>query len=518
MTFVDPDTNGMPKSAIHESLNGEHDYPFSARAVLETYRETGMPLGTMFPNDGYGAGYGQTDSFAGDLANLSAFVSWAKGQGVRTGLWTQKRLTPKDPQHPLKGERDFTRELDAGVSAAKTDVAWVGEGYTFGLNATEKIGGLMRARNLRPTTYTVDGWAGSQRSAVVWSGDQAGSHWANLRAHIGTYPSTGLSGNPNVTSDVDGIYAGTDPVVYVRDLEWKAFTSTFLSMDGWGDRPKMLGLQFGEPYAAICRACARYHVTLIPYLYTLAQQARESGAPIVRPTFWAEQTPYTLGHALDDQFMLGDAFLVAPIMDAYHLQSDGTDQRPSLYLPKGTWYDLWSNKQLAGGRTYADIAAPLAELPVFVKAGSIVVAQRAAQNPGAEQPERMIEYFPGAAGRFSWYEDAGDGLAYAKGESATTLIEGTSNAQHITLTIHPRLGHFAGDGASQPLKVFVPLAQAPTRVKVTVDEQSVPSMMSFGQRADDPLAASRKQTGVTIDLGVINRTTQTVTVTIEVAN
>lgn len=81
MTFVDPDTNGMPKSAIHESLNGEHDYPFSARAVLETYRETGMPLGTMFPNDGYGAGYGQTDSFAGDLANLSAFVSWAKGQG-----------------------------------------------------------------------------------------------------------------------------------------------------------------------------------------------------------------------------------------------------------------------------------------------------------------------------------------------------------------------------------------------------------------------------------------------------
>lgn len=518
VTFVGANADGMPQTAIHESLNGEHDYPFSARAVLEKYREAGMPLGTIFPNDGYGAGYGQTDSFAGDLANLAAFVRWANDQGVRTGLWTQKRLHPKDPEHPQKGERDFARELDAGISAAKTDVAWVGEGYTFGLNATAKIGRLMRARGLRPTTYTVDGWAGSQRSAVIWSGDQAGSHWANLRAHIGTYLSTGLSGNPNVTSDVDGIYAGTDPVVYVRDLEWKAFTATFLSMDGWGDRPKMLGLQFGEPFAAICRAFVRFHVTLIPYLYTLAHQARETGAPIVRPTFWAEPTAYTLGHALNDQFMLGSAFLVAPILDAYQLAPDGTAKRPSVYLPSGTWYDFWSNDQLEGGRTIADVPAPLATLPVFVKAGSILVAQLAAQNPAAEQPARMIEYFPGAAGRFAWYEDDGESLAYTQGEYATTVIEGETQGGQITVTVHPRQGHFNGGETAQPLQLFVPLGQAPASVKVARNGQAAPAMATFGLRADDPLAASRKQTGVTVALGEIDRAKQTLTVTIEPAN
>ena len=518
VTFVDPGADGMPQRAIHESLNGEHDYPFSARAVLDQYRAAGMPLGTIFPNDGYGAGYGQTDSFAGDLANLAAFVSWAKTQGVRTGLWTQKRLNPEDPAHPQKGERDFAQELDAGAVAAKTDVAWVGEGYTFGLNATEKIGRLMRTRDLRPTTYTVDGWAGSQRSAVVWSGDQAGSHWANLRAHIGTYLSTGLSGNPNITSDVDGIYAGTDPVVYVRDLEWKAFTATFLSMDGWGDRPKMLGLQFGEPFAAICRAFARYHVMLIPYLYTLAHEARETGAPIVRPTFWAESTPYTLGHALADQFMLGDSFLVAPIMDAYRLQVDGGDTRPSLYLPAGTWYDLWSNDQLAGGRTYAEVATPLAQLPVFVKAGSLIVIQHAAQNPAAEESARLIEYFPGATGRFTWYEDDGHTMAYTKGDFATTLIEGQTAGQTVTVTVHPRVGHYDGASADQPLQLFVPLSQEPTKVQVTVDGQTVAAPVTFGLRADDPLAASRKQRGVTVDLGVFDRANQTAKVTIETAD
>lgn len=514
VTFVDPGPDGMPQRAIHESLNGEHDPAFSARAVVAAYRHAGMPLGTLYPNDGYGAGYGQTETFAGDLANLTNFIDWAKQQGVRTGLWTQKSLTPQAPNAPQKGERDIARELDAGVAAAKTDVAWVGEGYTFGLNATEKVGQLMRQRGLRPDLLTVDGWAGSQRSATVWSGDQSGSHWANIRAHIGTYLSSGLSGNPNVTADVDGIYAGTDPVIAIRDLEWKAFTETFLSMDGWGDRPKMLGLQFGEPFAAITRAFVRYHVALIPYLYTLAHEARETGAPLMRPTFWAESSPYTTGHALTDQFMVG-SLLVAPIMDAYHLQPDGGDQRPSLYLPAGQWFDFWTNHVLEGGRTIADWPVALAQLPVFVKAGSVLVTQQPAQTPQAEQPARVISYYPGAPGQLDWYQDDGTSLAFEQGEFAQRKITGETNGDQITVTIYPQQGHYAGSDAAQPLSVFVPLTAAPAAVTVTVGDQMRTPAFSFGLRADDPLGAMRTQTGVRLTLGDCRQLTQPAVVTIQ---
>ncbi|MFD1394116.1 TIM-barrel domain-containing protein [Lacticaseibacillus jixianensis] len=514
VTFLAAGPDGMPKQAIHESLNGEHDPAFSARTAVLRYQQAGMPLGTIYPNDGYGAGYGQTASFDGDLANLAAFVRWAKQQGVRTGLWTQKGLTPANPARPRKGERDFARELAAGVLAAKTDVAWVGEGYTFGLNATERVGALMRQRGLRPDLLTVDGWAGTQRSATVWSGDQAGSHWANLRAHIGTYLSTGLSGNPNVTADVDGIYAGTDPVIYVRDLEWKTFTASFLAMDGWGERPKQLGLQFGQPYADLCRAFVRYHVALIPYLYTLAHQAQVSGAPLVRPTFWQEQSPYTLGRALDDQFALGDAFLVAPIMDAYRLQPDGSDWRPSLYLPAGQWFDFWTNAQLTGGRTYADVKTPLAQLPVFVKAGSIIVLQQPALTPQAEKPDRVIAYYPGQNGQLTWYQDDGASLSYQQGAYATRVIAGQTRGREITVTIHPQRGAYAGSEQPQPLALFVPLTEAPVEVAAAVLGKGRPVQVTVGPRLGDPLAAARTQTGVTVALGDCRTLTEPLTVVI----
>ena len=136
---------------IRESLNGEQtdslgrsNYQFSARAVVDRYASHDMPLGWVLPNDGYGAGYGQTGSLAGNIDNLRQFGDYARERGVEIGLWTQSDLHPKEGIEPLL-QRDIVGEVrDAGVRVLKTDVAWVGAGYSFGLNGVADVAKIMQ--------------------------------------------------------------------------------------------------------------------------------------------------------------------------------------------------------------------------------------------------------------------------------------------------------------------------------------------------------------------------------------
>ena len=129
---------------IKESLNGEkNNYQFSARAVIDRYKNHDMPLGWLLPNDGYGAGYGQTETLDGNIQNLKSLTDYAHKNGVEIGLWTQSDLHPKDSISALL-QRDIVKEVrDAGVRVLKTDVAWVGWGYSFGLNGVADVGHIM---------------------------------------------------------------------------------------------------------------------------------------------------------------------------------------------------------------------------------------------------------------------------------------------------------------------------------------------------------------------------------------
>ncbi|MDQ1142228.1 hypothetical protein QE439_003609 [Pedobacter agri] len=153
---------------IRESLNGEkNNYQFSARAVIDRYEKHDMPFGWILPNDGYGAGYGQTQSLEGNVQNLKDLGDYARNKGVEIGLWTQSDLHPKEGISSLL-QRDIVREVrDAGVRVLKTDVAWVGAGYSFGLNGVADVAKTMPyyGNNDRPFIISLDGWAGTQRYA-----------------------------------------------------------------------------------------------------------------------------------------------------------------------------------------------------------------------------------------------------------------------------------------------------------------------------------------------------------------
>lgn len=221
---------------VKESLNGEKDnYQFSARAVIDRYAAHDMPLGWLLPNDGYGAGYGQTETLDGNIRNLKELGDYAREKGVQIGLWTQSDLHPK-PEVSALLQRDIVKEVrDAGVRVLKTDVAWVGAGYSFGLNGIADVAQIMPyyGDDARPFIISLDGWAGTQRYAGIWTGDQTGGEWEYIRFHIPTYIGSGLSGQPNISSDMDGIFGGKQPVINTRDFQWKTFSPMQLNMDGW---------------------------------------------------------------------------------------------------------------------------------------------------------------------------------------------------------------------------------------------------------------------------------------------
>jgi len=431
---------------IKESLNGEkNNYQFSARAVIDRYKHYDMPFGWILPNDGYGAGYGQTSTLDSNIINLKSFGDYARKHGVQIGLWTQSDLHPKLEVSALL-QRDIVKEVrDAGVRVLKTDVAWVGAGYSFGLHGVADVGHIVPyyGNNARPFFITVDGWAGTQRYSTVWTGDQTGGNWEYIRFHIPTFIGAGLSGMPNITSDMDGIFGGENPIENAREFEWKTFTPMQLNMDGWGANPKY-PQSMGEPITSINRTYLKLKSELLPYTYSIAKEAL-TGLPLIRAMFLEEPNAYTLGKATEYQFMYGPYFLIAPIYQSIEMDKEGNDIRNNIYLPKGNWIDYFSGQEYSGGCIINSFDAPIWKLPVLIKRGAIIPMN----NPNNHVDEidkslRTYEIYPFGESSFTEYDDDGVTEAYKNRVGATTLIESDLAGDVATVDVHPTKGNFAG--------------------------------------------------------------------------
>lgn len=473
---------------LRETLNGEQAeaYQFSARAVIDRYEAHDMPLGWLLPNDGYGAGYGQTGTLEGNIENLKQLGEYARARGVETGLWTQSDLHPKEGVEALL-QRDIVGEVrDAGVRVLKTDVAWVGAGYSFGLNGIADVAAIMPryGNDARPFIITLDGWAGTQRYAGVWSGDQTGGEWEYIRFHIPTYIGSGLSGQPNITSDMDGIFGGRNAAVNIRDFQWKTFTPMQLNMDGWGTNEKYPHA-LGEPAASINRMYLKFKSELMPYAYSIAHEALH-GEPMMRAMFLEEANPYTLGTATRYQYMYGPWFLVAPVWCELPADEDGAVRRDDIYLPRGEWIDYFTGDRYAGGRVINGLEAPEWKLPLLVRRGAIIPLVNPNNNPAQiDASHRIFELYPDRrATRFELYDDDGRTQAYLRGErTLTELALQLDERGTARFAIEPTTGHFHG---------FEPMRTTEARFNVTGAPRAVRATMN-GRRVKLRRVATRTQ-------------------------
>ncbi|MDO4929554.1 MAG: glycoside hydrolase family 31 protein [Bacteroidales bacterium] len=460
---------------IKESLNGEkNNYQFSARAAIDRYIKNDMPLGWFLPNDGYGAGYGQTGTLDGNVQNLKEFGDYARSKGVEIGLWTQSDLHPKEGVEALL-QRDIVKEVrDAGVRVLKTDVAWVGAGYSFGLNGVADVGEIMPyyGSNARPFIISLDGWAGTQRYAGIWSGDQTGGDWEYIRFHIPTFIGSGLSGQPNITSDVDGIFGGKNVPVNVREFQWKTFTPMELNMDGWGSNPKYPEV-LGEPATSINRTYLKLKAELMPYTYSIAAEAVD-GKPMIRAMFLDYPNDYTLGTATQYQFMYGPSFLVAPIYKDTKMDKDGNDIRNGIYLPEGKWVDYFTGDVYTGGRLINNFDAPLWKIPVFVKSDAIIPMTNPNNNPSQiRQDYRAYEIYADQGTEFNEYDDDGKTQEYLSGASTHTLISTAVEKDELTVSIAPTVGSYDGFENQKETELRINVSAQPEKVTAKVNGRKV---------------------------------------------
>lgn len=447
----------------------KYDEKWSARAVLDEYQKYDMPLGFFLPNDGYGAGYGQNgynmtggvnedgssskerlDAVAANVKNLEEFRKYATGKGVATGLWTQSALSPdSNPKTYWHTLRDFNAETKAGVTTLKTDVAWVGNGYSFQLSGVKNAyDTVIENTKARPNIISLDGWAGSQRYNSVWTGDQYGGKWEYIRFHIPTFIGQSLSGNPNIGSDMDGIWGG-NPVIATRDYQWKSFAPQMLDMDGWGSYAKVPYVH-GDPYTGVSRMYLKLKGKLMPYIYTNAYAAanmdtgnNDTGLPMVRAMFLEfpnEPTAYT--DLAKYQYMWGENLLVAPLYEDVHADEVGNDVRNGIYLPGGSnqiWIDYFTGKQYRGGQVLNSFDAPIWKLPLFVKNGAIIPMYEEHNSAlpetddSLDKTKRIIEFWPEGETDFTSIEDDGYSMTNStSNEEEYGVIEDIDYGSHVS--------------------------------------------------------------------------------------
>jgi alpha-glucosidase len=230
------------------------------------------------------------------------------------------------------------------------------------LMARAAFEGLRRLRpDRRPWLFSRSGWAGLQRYAWNWTGDTV-STWPMLRQTVSIVLGLSLSGVGFTGPDIGGYHGDPSPELYVRWFELGSFLPLFRTHCSYDDPQR-------EPWVAAkglieaVRSHMRLRQRLMPYLYTTAWQATQTGWPPVRPLFWEDEGDPRLA-GVDDAFFLGDLLLVAPVL------IEGARSR-RVVLPEGTWYPLDGDEPVEGGRE-VDVPAPIDDTPVFVRAGAVL--------------------------------------------------------------------------------------------------------------------------------------------------
>jgi alpha-glucosidase len=259
--------------------------------------------------------------------------------------------------------------------------------------------GLERLRpERRPFVVSRAGYAGLQRHALQWTGDNS-SWWEHLWMGMPQLQNLGLSGVAWCGVDIGGFFGDCDGELLARWTEFGAFQPFCRNHSARGTVAQE-PWAFGEPWESVCRDMLRLRMRLVPYLYTLFEECHRTGAPVLRPLLF-EYPDDPVTYSADDQFLVGDALLVAPIT------RPGIEHR-HVYLPAGTWCHWWTGERFKGP-AHILAHAPLGRPALFARANVPVPLGDPVDHTGLPSSLTWLVHAAPGAGESSLYEDAGDG-------------------------------------------------------------------------------------------------------------
>ena len=378
---------------------------------------------------------------------------------------------------------DFFNPKESDYQHPVTGGTWRSLRNAFPLETVRGIYQAQRKddRGKRIFIMTRSSFAGQQHyGSNMWSGDVASS-WEMLRNQIPAGLSFTLTGNPNFNTDIGGFFCGSyntkgsgsapkNPQfqeLYVRWMQYGLFCPVFRSHGA--DAPREIW-QFGEPGTPVYQSIKNlidFRYRLIPYLYSTASQVTNNNFSYMRPLF-SDFAADKKVWDMTDEFMFGRSILACPIVEAQYTQekivkedamtgwnrkevtgesaeqADWTETKTATkYLPKGAnWYDFWTGKLYKGGQNVV-LTTRFDQVPMFVRAGSIVPLGPVMQYVGEKPWDNLeIRIYPGADAEFSLYEDEGDGYNYEQGYYSNIIFTWTDRTR--TLHISARQGGYKG--------------------------------------------------------------------------
>ena len=258
-------------------------------------------------------------------------------------------------------------------------------------------------KNKRPFTITRAGYSGVQRYSSVWTGDNVAS-WEHLRLGNIQLQRLSTSGISFCGTDIGGFSGEPDGELFTRWIQMGTF-SPFMRAHSAGDTKEREPWSFGEPFTDINRKFIELRYRLIPYLYSTFWEHHRYGFPILRPVVMQEQEEMS-NHFRQDEFTYGDKILVCPVLEP-------GQQSRNVYLPKGKWYNYWTNEIVDGGKEVT-VLTPLETIPIFVKAGSVIPEYPVMQYVGEKEIEevKLNIYFSNYEVNSFLFEDYGETFAY----------------------------------------------------------------------------------------------------------
>lgn len=277
----------------------------------------------------------------------------------------------------------------------------------------------------RPFTITRSAYAGTQRYAAVWTGDNV-ANWEHLTIANIQCQRLSTSGISFAGSDVGGFVEKPEGELYTRWIQMAVFHPFFRTHTS-GDHGDKEPWTFGPDYEGIIRKFIELRYQLLPYIYTTFWQYVRYGTPMLKSSFLVNQHDEE-AYNRQEEFFMGDHLMICPI------SQPGADGR-WLYLPKGTWYHYWDDTPYTdGGEVW--IEADLNHIPLFVRAGAIIPHYPVQQFVGEKTIEVLTlhAYYSTESTKSVLYEDAGDGYEYLEGACnvKTFMVSGSSDRLTIT--------------------------------------------------------------------------------------
>jgi alpha-glucosidase/alpha-D-xyloside xylohydrolase len=458
----------------HRTLAGREEILEEAR----TFREKKLPcdaliyLGTGFCPSGWNTNNGEFQFNQKVFPDPKAIFDQLHQQHFKVALHVVIKAPQMhgtvhdacDPKQPIEEQPSCYWAEHRDIFALGVDGWWPDEGDPLNIpsrlarNRMYWEGPQLDRTNERPYALHRNGYAGMQRYAsFLWSGDVY-STWETLRTHIPIAVNTGLTGIPYWGTDIGGFVPTKEftAELYVRWFQFGAFCPLFRSHGrnwtlrlpwGWntGDSGPMEINNYNgsalpdanelhntqvEP---ICRKYLELRYRMLPYLYSAVRECTMTGLPVMR-SLWLHYPSDPAAVARGDEYLWGRDILVAPVTE-----QGATSRR--IYLPRGLWYDFWSNERHDGGREISrDV--DLETMPLYVRAGAILPFGPVKQYTSEQVDAPLtLSIYPGADGSFLLYEDDGSSFNYRKGEWMG--VEMTWNDRqrllHLTLSKGSRL-------------------------------------------------------------------------------